>query len=214
MKFSVILEHLSSSSTLVLLPVGVLQWKRLEGNLRLIVWVIGVSVLADAVSLFLISKSINTWPVGNLFIIVHFALLFVVLGDRRDIVLLRVVFVGCLAFGIFNYFFLQTPKTFNSYTTYATGILMIISALNYLYYLMDEMPSENIQRVPLFWLAFGVLVYYGGTLFLFLFTNYMIVHLPKIHQNSWVLHNVLNITKNVFLFATIWVNYRSKTSPL
>lgn len=75
------------------------------------------------------------------------------------------------------------------------------------------MPSERVYKLPLFWIAFGVLVYYGGTLFLFLFNNYLIERLPQSHQTIWILHNLLNVTKNVFLVAALWTQYTNRTSP-
>ena len=89
---------------------------------------------------------------------------------------------------------------------------MIITVLTFLYNLMQDMPVERVQTLPLFWLSFAILIYYGGTLFLFLFNNFLITHLPKSHQTIWTLHNLINITKNVFLFLTVWMNYRHKTS--
>lgn len=199
-------------SVLVPLIPGLILWKWQQGNLKLILWLVISSVISDLLSLWLMNRRINTWPVINLFLLVQFSFLFQILGDQRKIILLRILFFACIGFGLYNFLFLQTPKALNSYTSYAAAILMIISALSFLYQLMNEIPVEKIQTLPLFWLAFGVLVYYGGNLFLFLFNNYLIAHLPKSHQTIWVLHNLLNITKNVFFFVTLWINYKSRTS--
>ena len=120
--------------------------------------------------------------------------------------------MACLMFSVIDFLFLQKPQVLNSYTSYATGIVMIAAALTFLYQLMDKLPVESVQTLPLFWVAFCVLVYYGGTMFLFLFNNYLIAHSLQSHQTYWTLHNLLNITKNGFLFVTLWINYRSRTS--
>ena len=205
---------MSLASALILLLIGFLQWKWLQGSVKLIFWVVVASVTADVVSLLLMNNRINTWPVINLFFLIQFGLLFQILGANGNTSFIQIILWGCIAFGLFDLFFFEGPKTFNSYSSYATGILMIISALTYLYKLLSEMPVEKVHTLPLFWLAFGVLVYYGGNLFLFLFNNYLITHLPQNHQSIWELHNVLNISKNVFFFVTLWINYRSRTSQI
>lgn len=214
MKLFILFDYLSLASTVAVLVFAFFQWKWLEGDFRLLFWAVIASVLSDVISALLSINNINTWSVGNVFIIVHFALLFVLLGEQRRVAVLKVFFYACFVFSVINYFFIQSPLTFNSYTAYASGILMIISAISFLYQIMNTTPVEKVQTLPMLWLAFGVLVYYGGTLFLFLFNNYLIAHLPENHQSIWVLHNLINITKNVFFFITIWVNYKSKTSPL
>lgn len=198
---------------MVLLLFGIFQWKWLGDNLKLLFWVIVASVSADAISLILINQGITTWPVINLFFFIQFWLLFKILNEPGKVEALRFLFLACIAFSLMDFLFIQGPQTFNSYATYASGILIIILALRFLYQLLTEMPVAKVQTLPLFWLAFGVLLYYGGNLFLFLFNNYLIAHLPKHHESIWQLHNILNISKNVFFFVTLWINYKSKTSP-
>ena len=157
---------------------------------------------------------INTWQVINLFFIVQPALFFLAINVPRKNAFLKILFYVSLLLAILNYAFLQSPKTFNSYTSYVGGILIIILVLRFLYELLAKMPVEKVQTLPLFWIAFGALIYYGGTLFLFLFNNYLLAHLLQDHQWIWVLHNLLNITKNVFLFMALWVNYNNnRTYP-
>ena len=193
------------------LILGLFYWKWLQGNLRLLVWLVILSAVADAISLLLVNNGINTWPVLNSFQIAQFILLFLAFNFQKKASPLRIFFYSCIGFALFNYLFLQTPKTFNTFTAYVCGILMIVSALSFLYQLMIAMPVERVNRLPLFWLSFGVLVYYGGTLFLFLFNNYLVAHLPNSYLSIWILHNTLNITKNAFLFVALWTNYKSRT---
>ena len=213
MKF-ILFDYLSFLSAVVLLFIGIFQLKWLqERNLKLTFGVIAASVAADAVSLLLMNQGINTWPVINLFFLTQFILFFQILGERRKMTPLRILFYGYLVFGLVEFFFVQGPKTFNSFTSYVGGILMIISALGFLYQLLAKPPVESVQTLPLFWIAFGVLIYYGGTMFLFLFNNYLLAYQFQDHQLIWILHNFLNITKNAFLLMALWINYRNKTSP-
>jgi hypothetical protein len=211
---SEIFEHISSLSSVILLPFAIANRNKLEGRMKLLVWAIGVSVLSDAISLLLIKFEINMWPVGNLYVIIHFVLLFLILNEERKGPIWKLLFYGCITYALINYILFQTPSKFNSYTAYTTGILIIICALVSLHQMMNDESIQRIQTLPQFWLSFAVLVYYSGTLLIFLFNNYLSEHLPQIRLSLWIVHNTSNILKNVFFFTAIWVNYKSRTSPL
>ena len=205
-----IIVYVSTFSVLAPLIMGLYtgDWTNRFSNLLITLCV--VSLLSDLISLIFTHFRINNWPVGNLFLLIQFIILFIV-GDNRKNNLLTATFFICVAFGVLDFLVLQTPIVFNSFSAYANGILMIIFSLSFLYRVMVEMPVERVQSLPLFWLSFGVLVYYGGNTFLFLFNNYLIERLPRSHRVIWMLHNVLNISKNLFLFLTLWANYKNRT---
>jgi hypothetical protein len=75
---------------------------------------------------------------------------------------------------------------------------------------MNNLQVDTIQSVPMFWISFGVLAYFGGTLFLFLFNNVLMKYQPANHQLVWILHNVLNITKNIFFAIALWKSCRER----
>jgi hypothetical protein len=187
-----------------------LQWQYLNSKLKLIFYLTVCSLLSDGLSLLIISQGGKmNLPIGNLFLLIQVALLAAVLVDSRDRVL-KIVIAVCVAFGVINYFFIQSPFTYNSYAHYSGSILLIILASRFLYLLMEERPVEYVQTLPLFWVSFGTLFYFGGNLFFFLFNNYIHENLPQIHKSIFNLHNLLNATKNIFLFIAVWVNYRNR----
>ena len=55
-----------------------------------------------------------------------------------------------------------------------------------------------------------MLTYYAGNLLLFLTNNYLTLGLEGSHQIMWVLHNLLNISKNMLFAIALWMNYRNK----
>lgn len=210
-----VIGYVSIASILIPLTPGLLFLKRHQGKMRLLFWLLIVSFISDVVVWILLVSRENSWPVVNLFFAVQFVLLFLILGDNIKIAWIRsLLLLGCLSFGLIDFFFLQTSHELNSYSSYVYAITMIALVISFFYQLLKTMPVEKIQTSPLFWLAFGVLVYYGGSLFLFLFNNYLLAHQLQVHQNTWTIHNILNILKNVFLFTTLWINYKSRTSPL
>lgn len=206
---SILFAHLSSSSAILPVILGVTQYRRASADFKLISWLVITSASADVISLLLMQIGTNTWPIVNLFFIIQFALLFAVFNQHLKSNFLKAAVVVLTFFALLNYILIQTPEKFNSYTTYAGGIFIMILSMDYLYRLMRDLSAERIQDLPMFWIAFGVLVYFSGTLFLFLFNNYLIEHQPGNHQYMWILHNVLNIIKNGFLAIGLWKNYKA-----
>lgn len=205
-------RYASISSALLPLVTGIVLWRHLSNRTQLLFWLAFASIAADILSLILAFQKVNNWPVSNIFFIVQFSMLFLVIEYNKN-AFFNIVFVACgIVLGLTNYLLIQSPKTFNSYSAYSYAIVIMILCLKFLYELMKKMAVEKIQLLPLFWLSFGALIYYAGTLFLFLFNNYLILHMPTRLPNIWIMHNILNITKNFFLFMTLWVNYKSQTS--
>lgn len=163
--------------------------------------------MADTVSLLLAMHRMNTWPVGNLFLMTQAALLFYV-WRKQHTLLVKGLFYACLTFGVINFLVGPGRQMFDQYTTYLTGLILIGTVLFFFYQLMKNVPAERVQSLPLFWIAIAVLVYYGGTIFVFLFNNYFLTQLAKHHPAMWTVHNILNITKNSLFFIALWVNHR------
>ena len=155
---------------------------------------------------------INNWPVGNIYLLIQFAILFLLLYNQEKSKILAAIFSLCIAISLLDFLVFHGPMVFNSYAAYANGISMIVLSLRFQQRLMKDIRVEKIQNLPLLWLSFGILAYYGGTVFLFLFNNYLIRYFPHSYSSIWVMHNVLNILKNVFLFVCVWKIFKSPKS--
>lgn len=204
-------SHLSYLSAAVPFLFGLFRGKHLARDLKIIVALAAVSLVADTAALLLATHRINTWPVGNLFLMTQAVLLFYVWRKQHS-ALVNVLFYACIAFGVINFLFGQGRHTFDQYTIYLTGIILIATVLYFFYLLIQNLPAERVQSLPLFWIAIAVLVYYGGTIFVFLFNNYFLTQLTAHHPAMWTVHNIINIAKNILFFIALWVNDRSNHS--
>jgi hypothetical protein len=91
-------------------------------------------------------------------------------------------------FGLINLFFVQGPYGHTSYTSSLRAVCLIVIALTYFYVLIQQLPTESITKLPMFWINTGILIYYSGTFFMNLTADYLI--------------NVLNNT-----LITYWMAY-------
>lgn len=210
MKLELLFAYFSSLSALLPLGIGLFHFKRISFRLKSIVWLAIASIVADALSLLLLSNGKGTWFIVNLFFIAQFTLLYACFRRSLSNRYLDGVFWLFIAFAILNYAFWEQPNTFNTSTAYVGGIFLILIALLYLQKLLKKNVTESVMNLPLLWISYGILTYYAGTLFLFLFNNYLVKHSPENHYYIWMLHNLLNITKNVFFSVALWKSYKAK----
>lgn len=185
---------------------------KLDPILVPLIWLFLASVLTDIASLVLLSFNLNNLFLGNIFTIYQYVVLFLLYDRKNSTPLLKVLFGTSIVFGAINLIFIQTPLRFNSYTFYISAIVLVISGINYLYYLVNRLPIGDVKMHPMLWITLGTFTYYAGTAFIFLFSNYMVSNFPEIHQKIWVLHNLLGVSKNIMFYIALWVNFKSRTS--
>lgn len=210
MKVELLFAYFSSLSAFLPLLIGLFHRKRIPSYLKWIVWLCAASIAADALSLLLLSHGRSTWFIVNLFFIAQFFLLYACFRSSIANRYLDGSFALFVAFALLNYFFWEQPNTFNTSTAYVGGIFLMLVALLYLQKLLKKNVTESVMNLPLLWISYGILTYYAGTLFLFLFNNYLVKYYPESHYYIWMLHNLLNITKNVFFSVALWKSYKAK----
>jgi hypothetical protein len=213
MTITLLIAHLSSGSVLIPLSIAIIQWKKLPVELKILRWVIICALLTDACSLIFFSFSLNTHVLGNSYLLVQFFLLVNVYGfhsrNQKQVILIYVLFT---VFYIINISFFQGFFTFNTNAIVVSSLLLIFLSLRYFYKLLIELPSIHIQKLPMLWISFAVLTYYSGTLFIFLASNLLFQSTDEPAVMMWILHNLLNIAKNILFAIALWQSYRNVRS--
>lgn len=93
---------------------------------------------------------------------------------------------------------------FNTYTYNVTNLAVVLLCLLYAYQVIQNLEVEDITRYSYFWLNAGFLVYYAGSMFVYL---YMLVAGKKEAQVAWIINSVLLLT---FYLAVSLAYYCSK----
>jgi hypothetical protein len=185
-----------------------LRARRISKELRLIRNLLIVGFVFDASSLFLALKGINTNPIANLFLLIQAVVLFEVFkiklpGIRSLINAVEIAFAGLFTI---NYFFVQGYLVLNTYTVSISCIIFVFLSHYYFSHLLRSLPEFFVHRMPMIWINIAVLVYYSGNLFVFLFNDHFVM------TTSWIIHNMLNITKNTLFAVAVWQNLRTTSS--
>lgn len=92
----------------------------------------------------------------------------------------------------------------DSITVTYTFILLIIQSLATFYMLTQRLTHLNITCSPIFWVNTGVLIYFSGTFFLFLFNDYILKFYPKVQIQLWIINSIVNVFYNTFFSIGYW----------
>ena len=215
MKIEIAIAYLSTASVILPFGLAIYQLKYLRNNLRLILFLLAFSLLADVISYFLSRSAISTIWIANPYLLIQFSLLmmiyFIELQRPRFLIFIALAYI---IYFIVSTFFIYGVFNFNTYANSISGLILVGLSIYYLYHLLKELQVDNIAKVPMFWITFAVLCYYGGTLALFLVNNLMADNYPDSHRMLWIFHNICNILKNILLAIGLWQNYRNLKQPL
>lgn len=213
MKMDLLIAYISIGSVLIPLAIASGQIKKLALELKPLFWILLVSLACDLLSFLLIKLKVSTLLVVNLYLFGQFSfLMWIFRIQLKEKLILSYIYLLFSLFFAVNFIFFQGPWVFNSVSNVVACLIFMCITLNYFYRLLNDLPTLHIHRLPMLWISFAVLVYYGGNFFLFLVSNYLFPLAEESHRMLWILHNLLNIIKN-FLFAiALWQSYRNMRS--
>ena len=97
----------------------------------------------------------------------------------------------------------------NSFSLVVKSIVAIFFSLYYFYWLLQELPTTELQRLPMFWVNSAILIFYSGNLFLFVFTDYLIHVMNNDMYLMWTVHNVLKIIEILMIVVALWMDLRN-----
>lgn len=215
MKIAFFIAHVSSLSVLIPLGLAIAHWKKLPNEISLLRWALIASFIIDLTSFFFMNFSMNTHPLGNTYLFIQFSILFYIFSfynSRKKV--LRFLYAFFVFFYAINLFFIQSPQVFNTNSNVIASLILIGLSISYFYRLLNELSIFHIHRLPMLWLSFATLIYYSGTLFLFLVSNYLFQSTDEVNIMMWILHNLLNIIKNILFAIALWQSYRTVRSSI
>lgn len=93
---------------------------------------------------------------------------------------------------------------FNGYSTAIESLLVIFFVVSYFLKTLQEMQTKHLEREPLFWISTGLLLYFASSLFIFLFTNYVVTS-DRILFIIWGIHGIFNALLHVFYCIALWM---------
>lgn len=202
--------YISMLSALIPAVIGVLVLNRVSLAIRFIIGFVICSILLQIITFIFYLNSLNNLPFFHIYTYLEFGVISIVYYlvldtyHKRRILLLFLI-VGFVIFSIINLVKWENIFTYNSNQRLAEFLVVFVFIIVYMTTILRTRSQGNIENQPYSVLSFGFLVYFTGTLLLFLnASNLMNLGI----KNDWVLHSILNIFINIVYFIVIWMSSR------
>lgn len=198
------------SSGIVLVPLLILIYRKngFNGVLNhFLMSLLLVEFVTEVLCFGLAVKGLNNYPVIHVYTLLYAVLLtliyFVLL--RKRWVLFPILIVG-FTFSIEFFFSKFQTNTVSYILLCGSGILFSIA---YFFSLLNNDSINQIRSHSLFWINSAVLFYFGTTLCLTLFENYIHFENPEINYYIWPIQLIANIIYHLMLSRGIWLTKRT-----
>lgn len=183
---------------LVLVVVMFASYKRQSPDFRWLSVFAGISLLTDVLGLvfYFLTDINNNYP-SNVYDLLTTPVLslffyFAIASPKLKTPLL-VANVILFILSLLNIMFLQGPEIINSYPAIATAIVVITLSIVFFYRLLQQLPTQQIQRLPLFWVISGLFLSFSGKLVVYSVQHYMIQILGDNMRIVQTFHNILSL---------------------
>ena len=176
------------------------NYKNLDKTLKIVAAFLLVSSLFDWVlEIAELMKVLNNLPAIHIFIItsivfycvIYYYTFFNPLLKNAIIVLSSVALIGVIVNMIFFEGIWEYPSNSNT----ILSVMMIVFSLTYFYQLLNRQEFMHIEKIGLFWINAGVLLYFAINIFLFMLLKRII----QMHQQQeyYLIHIITNIIANL-----------------
>ncbi|MEM8908979.1 MAG: hypothetical protein AAGD05_14125, partial [Bacteroidota bacterium] len=200
--------------------VGFIHFKKLSNAFKVLTVYVLVTFVLELLAFWLAENNLNNFFTMHLFTLlelIFFALFFkpYLKKPRLFARYYDVIIAGFLGIIVCFSLFVQPIQLMNVYSeTLENIILMFLSILFFSTLYLSEDALEDRFRRPLVLVNSGLLLYLSGSLLIFMFGEYILLHSLNMQWIIWMINVILNmIFKVLVLVALIQVARLSKASP-
>ncbi|MEO1516185.1 MAG: hypothetical protein AAFV95_14265 [Bacteroidota bacterium] len=212
-ELSLSLAKLSAWSIFVPFILAIVFFRRFDWSQKRLAFVILLGAVADVmamvvVKVFSIYNNLFIFHIYTLIEVILIGLIYrKVLGNVIGEKTINILLVAFSCFAVFSTIFLEPLNMFNAYTRAVESLLMIFFSVTFFYKIMKEVVIQRLEKLPLFWISVGLLIYFSASLFIFIFSNYIMPSI-KLSYTFWGIHAILNVLLNLFYIIALSVNSR------
>jgi len=204
---------LLNGSYVMIISVGVAIMRRrfLQAELIYICAFLLLSLLGELVSLTLSKLHIPNLFLLHIYTLVEFNIIalfyrrfFSTFYPKWLVIVLLLIFNS---FVILNTLFLQPLTVFNTYARGLESLMVIGLAILCFYKMLTELDIKHPETYPVFWINTGFLLYFAGSLILFVLANIAIEQPNQsLSLMSWGLHSCLFVLMHLAIGLGLWLS--------
>lgn len=126
---------------------------------------------------------------------------------KKFFITINILYFG---FSLVNILFLQKSEI-NSYSQVLRAIIILLLCIIFFFKLLKELPTQQIHKLPLFWIVSSFFFSYSGKLVIYAITHYMISRGNDLIMTS-IFHGFLTLIANLLVAIGVWL-YHKQTVP-
>ena len=199
------------SSYIILIPtaLAIARYKKIDFSQRQLSFLIFYACVIQLVFVGLWHFSIPNLPLFHLYPIGELILLSILYNRHLKMVyptnLVWVLSGITIVFSLYNSIFIQSIHVFSSNAISIESGILVVYAISYFYKLLKDTVMHDLGSNPMFWINSGVLIYFSGSLVIFLSSNYLLPKSLEMQNMVWGIHAVFNILHYVLYTIALWV---------
>ena len=164
-------------------------------------------LLTGLISFYLAKQTANNLPLLHLHTLLEYFLIssfyLKVYSSRiiKSIILKLLLLGGALI--ICNSLFIQSVYTFNSYGRTLSQVLIVFYTLQF-YFVKQELKQLHIPKEFIEFINAAFLIYYAGSLFIFMSSNLLINDQTSSHEVLWTINSILSFLSQLIILTGVW----------
>lgn len=196
---------ISAYTILAPLIVGAFLFRSLLFPSKILYSLVIVTAFIELSAYFLYLQKMNNMFINHVQSTAEFYLLSIIyLWLLRSVRITNITVIFMILFGLFTIYsilFIEGLNEFNAVQRWVEMILLTQVVLLYMREQSIRRSTVQMKKNPFFWLSVGYLIYFTGTIYLFVNQKYFL----EIGQTEyWIIHGIFNIFLNSVFTFVLW----------
>ncbi len=196
--------------SLMALIVGLRNFHRLNKSQKALLALVGFIVSIEIASRVMWFLKVNNLFLLPFYTVVEFSFLLWVfrtqLHQKKEQRILLFFFLGFLLFSLIYLVFVHDFSLHNNYHRIVESVFLLFLALWYYFRSIKSLKDRFLEYNPMFWIATGILIYFSGTVFIFLLSNYLRNYTDTLRLNVWAIHALFNVILYTLYGIALWID--------
>ncbi len=188
----------------IVLIVGIIRFKSLSKELRLILYFVGFGGFTEIITDFYKANvEMNTMPVGHFYITISIFLMSLffreVLAGHFKKWIIDFFILIFISFSIINSIFIQSLHEFPNILGATGAIVMVVFSILLFTKIMAEAEIKNLWLEPIIWINIAILFYYAGNFFFYILFNLNVKNSHVFSMRALRFYQILNMIFYIFI---------------
>ena len=202
------------SPWILFLPVilSLRNYNKYPAELKTLTFYLLISLCTQVISFILWKNKQNNLPLLHIYTLLEFVTLlgfyFFILKTFLSSVVFKVLGVAFVLFAISDSLFIENLYTFNTFSRSVEALIFIFFAMCWFIKIVSSPITEDPSRNSIIFINSGLLLYFGGSIVLFSFRNFITLMALHLRLNIWSIHTLLAVILYILITIGLWKHQR------